>query len=84
MRQMHLRWFGHIERMDNDNWVSKYRNFVVDGTRWRGRHRNTWEQVIQGDLRELRLEKGLAQDRNAWRRAIKKHPSNPCRMEKGR
>ena len=32
MRQMRLRWFGHIERMDNDNSVSKCRNFVVDGT----------------------------------------------------
>ena len=20
MRQIHLKWFGHIERMDNDNW----------------------------------------------------------------
>ena len=41
MRQMHLRWFGHIGRMDNDNWVSKCRNVVVDGARRRGRPRKT-------------------------------------------
>ena len=78
MRQMRLRWFGHIERMDNNNWVGKCRSFEVDGARGRGRPRKTWEQVIHGNLRKLRLEKGLAQDRNAWRSAIKKPPSNPC------
>ena len=49
-----------------------------------GRPRKTWEQVIQGDLRKLRLEKGLAQDRNAWRRAVKKPRPTHASMEKGR
>ena len=78
MRQMRLRWFGHIERMDMDNWVSKCRNVEVNGARGRGRPRKTWNQVIQGDMRKLGLVKGLAQDRNAWKRAVKKPPSNPC------
>ena len=50
MRQMRHSWFGHIERMDNDNWVSKCRNVVVDGARGRGRPRKRWRQVIQRDL----------------------------------
>ena len=31
IQQICLRWFGHIERMDNDNWVSKCRKFEVAG-----------------------------------------------------
>ena len=72
MRQMSLRWFGHVERMDNDNWISKCRNLVVAGVSGRGRPNKTWHQVILGDMRELRIEKDLAQDCSAWRRAIKK------------
>ena len=78
MHQMHLRWFGHVERMDNDNWISKCRNLVVAGVSGRGRPNKTSHQVILGDMRELRIEKDLAQDCSAWRRAIKKPPSNPC------
>ena len=84
MHQMHLRWFGHVERMDNDNWISKCRNLVVAGVSGRGRPNKTWHQVILGDMRELRIEKDLAQDCSAWRRAIKKlHPTHAS-MEKQR
>ena len=31
-----LRWFGHLERMGGDNWVSKCRDLVVPGTKSRG------------------------------------------------
>ena len=36
-----LRWFGHVERMDADNWVSKCRSFMVEGSLGRGRPRKT-------------------------------------------
>ena len=75
MRQSRLRWFGHVERMENENPVSKCRVIEVDGARGRGRPCKTWTQLIRNDLRHLRLESGLAQDREAWRRAIKKTPS---------
>ena len=82
MCQMHLRWFGHVERMDNDNWISKCRNLVVAGTSSGGRPNKTWHEVILGDMHELRIEKDLAQDHSAWRRAIKKpHPTH-ANMEK--
>lgn len=32
MQQMHLRWFGQEERMDTENWTSKYRNLMLPST----------------------------------------------------
>ena len=42
MRRGRLRWFGHVERMEVDDWVSACRNLKVAGSRGRGRPRMTW------------------------------------------
>ena len=65
-----LRWFGHVERMDNDNWVKKCMTLEVCGRREPGRPKKTWEQVIASDLRELGVSRSLAQDRLNWRKTI--------------
>ena len=36
-----LRWFGHVERKHEDDWVSACRNLVVEGNRGRGRGKKT-------------------------------------------
>ena len=41
MRQGRLRWFGHIEHKDVDDWVSTHRNMAVSGERGRGGDRKT-------------------------------------------
>ena len=64
MRQMRLRWLGHIERIDTNNWVSKCRSLVIEGTTGKGRARKTWDQVVQSDLQHLHLKKEFAQDRD--------------------
>ena len=58
-----LRWFGHVVRMDNDNWVKKCMMLEVYGRRDPGRPKKTWEQVIASDLCELGITRRLAQDR---------------------
>ena len=46
VRRGRLRWFGHVERMKADDWVSACRNLVVSGgkRRGRGRGRKTWKE----------------------------------------
>ena len=66
-----LRWFGHVERMNDDNWVKKSREIAVEGRRGRGRPCKTWKEVVQADLRAKGIEHNLAQDRVKWKRAIK-------------
>jgi len=42
VRQGRLRWFGHLERKDKDEWVSACRSIEVEGARNRGRGKKTW------------------------------------------
>ena len=37
VRRGRLRWFGHVERKSEDDWVSACRNVVVAGGRGAGR-----------------------------------------------
>ena len=49
MRQMQLRWFGHIERMKTEKWVRKCKNLVIDGSAGWERPRKIWNQIVQND-----------------------------------
>ena len=42
LRHGRLRWFGHLERRNVDDWVSACRK--VAGVRCKGRNRKTWKK----------------------------------------
>ena len=69
MRQWRLRWFGHIERREDNSWLKKVQNLAVDGHSGCGRPRKTWEHVIMEDLRVKGLRWEVAQNRAEWRSA---------------
>src|SRR2546425_4370066 len=47
VRRGRLRWFGHVERKEADDWVSKYRNLeVVSGVK-KGGGRKAWMQCVK-------------------------------------
>ena len=48
MHQRRLRWFGHIERREDNSWLKKVQNLAVDGHTGHGRPRKTWEHVNHG------------------------------------
>ena len=77
VRRGRLRWFGHIERKSQDDWVSKCRDLAVDGVRGRGRGRKTWNGCVEEDMRKLGLKRVDAQDRTVWRSAILGKTSDP-------
>ena len=68
-RRNRLSWFGHIHRMDDENWVKKVTDLEVAGRRIIGRPRKTWKEVVKCDLQQNRT-RGLALDCNACRAAI--------------
>ena len=70
VRRSRLRWFGHLERMSTDNWVSACREINIAGLRGRGRGRKTWQECVGEDMRRLGLTRETAQDRAVWRHAI--------------
>lgn len=77
MRRGRLRWFGHVERKDKEDWVSKCRSFEIGGVRGKGRGRKTWNECVKDDMRKVGLRAVDAQDRAGWRRRVWE-TSNPC------
>ena len=71
LQSRRLRWFGHVERMDDANWVKKSREITVVGQRGRGRPRKTWAEVVRSDLAVKGVDHALAQDRVEWRRVCR-------------
>src|SRR6478609_9307356 len=61
-----LRWFGHLERKEESDWVTRCRFLEVEGKRGSGRPAKTWHEVVSSDMRML----GMAQDRASWRSLI--------------
>ena len=70
LRRSRLRWFGHLERMDGENWVSACRDLEVEGPRGRGRGKKSWRECVEKDMRELKLKPVMARDRLLWRNCI--------------
>jgi hypothetical protein len=70
VRRARLRWFGHIDRKEQGDWVSACRNVVVGGNKPRGRGRKMWQECVVRDMRDLGLHKEDPQNRVKWRNGI--------------
>ena len=65
-----LRWFGHVERMDNERLLKKVMNAKVDGRSARGRPRFGWMDGVKRALNDRRMDireaSERARNRNEW------------------
>jgi len=43
--QNRLRWYGHVLRKEENDWVKKCMEYEVEGARPRGRPKNTWREI---------------------------------------
>ena len=71
IRKSSLRWFGHVERKDDIDWVKRCITWEVGGIRQRGRPNKTCWDCVKNDMESLGLSQKDAQSRNKWRRKIK-------------
>ena len=53
IRRNRLRWFGHVERKDDVDWVKACQRLEVSGRRGRGRGKKTWRECVAEDMRVL-------------------------------
>jgi len=44
-----LRWFGHVERKDDNDWVKRCITWEVEGIRQRGRPKKTWWDCVKNN-----------------------------------
>ena len=62
-----LRWFGHVKRRDEGNWVRKCMDTEIEGKNPKGRPKRNWRQVVKDDLKLMGVEEEEAEDRDCWR-----------------
>ena len=79
IRSGRLRWYGHVMRKGDENWVKKCMEYRVEGRRPVGRPRKTWLDSVEVDMAELEIDKEDVHDRSKWRRIVNvmKKKSNP-------
>ena len=72
LKARRLRWFGHVERKQPDDWVSACRHIAVQSVKgWgRGRPRKTWRECVEENMSKLKLSVEDTQDRAVWRNGI--------------
>jgi len=71
LQQNRLRWYGHVLRKDDNDWVKKCMEFEVVGSRPRGRPKRTWLEVVQRDCQVRGLSREDAMIRGRWRKLIR-------------
>ena len=69
-----LRWFGHVERMDNEQLLKKVMSAKVDGRSARGRPRFGWMDGVKRALNDRRMDmreaSEHARNRDEWRMIV--------------
>jgi len=87
-----LRWFGHMERMQESEFTKKVYKSTIDGTGVRGRPPVKWENRVEEYMRErnrgrmqgLGYARNACQNRNNWRHFCRGHPlGGSSRRERG-
>ncbi|KAF3629887.1 hypothetical protein FXO37_28720 [Capsicum annuum] len=72
MREVRLRWFGHVMRRGTDAPVRRWEKLGLDGfRRGRGRPKKYWREVIRRDMEQLQLTEDMTLDRKIWRTRIR-------------
>ena len=71
VREMRLRWYGHIQRMEEHNEVRAVGDMRGPGKRPMGRPRGRWVDSIRRDMQALWIKPQDAQDRTFWKSRIR-------------
>jgi len=60
-----------VLRKEDTDWVKKFMQYEVEGSRPRGRPKRTWSEVVQKDCQARHFNKEDAMDCGRWKKLIK-------------
>ena len=72
-----LRWYVHVMRKSDKDWVKKCMEFRIECRRPIRRPRRSWLESVEADMAELEIDKEDVHDIKKWRRNVMKRKSNP-------
>jgi len=64
VQQNRLRWYGHVLRRKDNDWVKKCMEYEVEGARPRGRPKKTCREIVEKDCQTRKLNREDAMDHN--------------------
>ena len=67
IREVRLRWLGHVERNTEEDVVMRTRKIEVSRHRKIGRPTPRWSDVVRKYMKEKQVKIEEAQDRRMWR-----------------
>ena len=72
IRLNRLRWFGHVQRMEENRVPKKVLNMNLGTTRLRGRPRNRWQDEVKEDGRIVGREgwQEKLHDKEEWKKLL--------------
>jgi len=68
LQQNRLRWYGHVLRIEDNDWVKKCMEYEVEGARSRGRPKKSWRKIVEKDYKLRGLNREDAMDRSRQRK----------------
>ena len=71
VREIRMRWYGHLMRMEEESPVKKVMKAEVKGRRPRGRPRKRWKDNVKQDMEHFQVRAEDTEDRHLWRRKTK-------------
>ena len=71
IKEIRLRWYGHIVRAGEQNMGYSTLKRPIPGRRRRGRPKKRWIDGVQEDMRSKGLTDRMAQNRPQWRKRIR-------------
>ena len=67
LRNVRLRWYGHVKRREEDYVGKRMMEMAVSGRRKRGRPRRRWMDLVREDMERVGAREGDEVDRVKWR-----------------
>ena len=69
--RIRLRWYGHVLRKEDNDWVKKCMEYEVESARPIARPKKSWREIVIKDCQACKLNREDVMDHNRWRKHIR-------------